>query len=86
MASYMDDPYRRAKDLTDLRWLLRQYQKETDRIFADEVFDAQLPDIEFATSFLLGLDAGLLAASADVLLVESFLLRMKQLRISSNIW
>jgi predicted nucleotidyltransferase len=78
MASYLDDPHRRSKDLTDFHRLLGQYQKETDRIFADEVFDAQLPDIEFASGFLLGLDVGSMAASTDVSLVETFLLRMKQ--------
>ena len=48
MAAYADDPYGRAKDLVDLRRLLGRYERESDRLFSDAVFEAALPDIEFA--------------------------------------
>jgi predicted nucleotidyltransferase len=73
MASYLDDPYGRAKDLIDIRRLLRYYERDTDRVFSDEVFAADLPDVEFASAFLLGLDLGIIATADDTQLIERFL-------------
>ena len=63
--AYVDDPYRRAKDLQDIRIVLRRYEQESDRLFSDAVFDAELPDFEFANAFLLGLDMRALATGDD---------------------
>lgn len=76
IAAYLDNPQRRAKDLIDLRGLMRQYEHDTDRIFSDAVFQANLPDVEVAGAFLLGLDLRAIATSADALLVESFVVKM----------
>ena len=76
IAAYLDNPQRRAKDLIDLRGLMRQYERDTDRIFSDAVFQADLPDIEVAGAFLLGLDLRSIATSADASLVESFVAKM----------
>jgi predicted nucleotidyltransferase len=74
--AWVDDPYRRAKDLQDIRIVLRRYEKESDRLFSDVVFDAELPDFEFANAFLLGLDMRALATGDDVRFVDQFLGRL----------
>jgi predicted nucleotidyltransferase len=71
--AYMDDPYRRQKDLLDLRALFRRYEDSSDRIFGDEVFAAQLEDIDYANAFLLGLDVGSIAADEEAEIVHSML-------------
>ena len=58
--AYMEDPHRRSKDLQDIRVVLARYEADTDRLFSDAVFDAELPDFEGANAFLLGLDCLLL--------------------------
>lgn len=77
IASYLDDPQRRAKDLLDFRSLLQRYERDSERIFSDAVFDADLPDVEFAGAFLLGLDLREIANSEDFSIVSVFLDRMK---------
>jgi predicted nucleotidyltransferase len=74
--AWVDDPYRRAKDLQDLRIVLRRYEQQSDRLFSDAVFDADLPDFEFANAFLLGLDMGALATGDDAGFVKQFLNRL----------
>ena len=74
--AYVDDPYRRAKDLQDIRIVLRRYEQESDRLFSDTVFDAELPDFEFANAFLLGLEMRALASRDDARFVEQFLGRL----------
>ena len=74
--AWVDDPYRRAKDLQDIRIVLRRYEQESDRLFSDAVFDADLPDFEFANAFLLGLDIRALATGDDARFVEQFLGRL----------
>jgi predicted nucleotidyltransferase len=69
----MDNPHDRLKDLTDLRELLTLYEADTDRVFSDEVFAAELADITLASAFLLGLDLKLLVSERERLLVEQFL-------------
>ena len=73
MASYADDPYGRAKDLVDLRRLLGRYERESDRLFSDVVFEAALPDIEFAGALLLGVDVSAIATSDDKDIFARFL-------------
>ena len=74
--AFVDDPYRRAKDLQDIRIVLRLYEQESDRLFSDAVFDADLPDFEFANAFLLGLDMSALATGDEARFVEDFLERL----------
>lgn len=80
--AYMEDPYRRAKDLQDIRLILRSYEEKTDRIFSDAVFAAELPDFEFVNAFLLGLDLRALLAGApaadDTRFVDRFLAKFLQ--------
>ncbi len=71
--AYTEDPHRRAKDLDDIRLVLGRYEAESDRLFSDAVFDAELPDFSEANAFLLGLDLRGLATKADEAYVERFL-------------
>ena len=71
--AYTDDPYRRAKDLDDIRLVLGRYEAETDRLFSDAVFDADLPDFSEANAFLLGLDLRALATKDDAAYIDRFL-------------
>ena len=72
IVAWVDDPYRRAKDLQDIRSVLRRYEQDSDRLFSDAVFDAELPDFEFANAFLLGLDLRALATGDDAGFVKQF--------------
>ncbi len=58
IVAFMDDPYGRKKDLLHLAELFRRYDAASDRIFSDEVFAAELEDIDYANAFLLGMDVG----------------------------
>ena len=82
IASYLDDPQRRRKDLFDLRGLMQRDERDSERIFSDVVFHADLPDVEFAGALLLGLDLRAIATQRDFSLVNSFLDRMTNLRDS----
>jgi predicted nucleotidyltransferase len=73
IVAYTEDPYRRQKDLDDLRSLLRRYEAESDRIFDDDVFAAELEDIEYANAFLVGSDVGAIATDDDAKIVHAFL-------------
>jgi predicted nucleotidyltransferase len=75
IVAYMEAPHRRAKDLQDLRPLLRRYEHDSDRLFSDDVFDAELPDFGLANAFLLGLDLGRLVSEQDIDYVERFIER-----------
>jgi predicted nucleotidyltransferase len=77
MASYADDPHGRAKDLVDLRRLLGRYERESDRLFSDVVFEAALPDIEFAGALLLGVDVSAIATSDDKDIIARFLAQVQ---------
>jgi len=72
IVAHLDDPFRRAKDLLDLKTLLGSYESKTDRIFSDEVFAAELEDIEYAGAFLLGLDIGKISTPEDMAVVRAF--------------
>jgi predicted nucleotidyltransferase len=63
--AYVDDPHRRAKDLQDIEVILGRYAAESDRLFSEEVFDANLPDFSMANAFLLGLDLRGLATNEE---------------------
>lgn len=77
IVAHLDDPQRRSRDLADLKMLFGKYEAQTDRIFDDEVFDADLEDIEFASAFLLGLDVGKMATSEERHVVDRFLNRYR---------
>jgi len=71
--AYTEDPYRRRKDLDDLKSLLLRYEAKSDRIFGDDVFAAELDDIEYANAFLLGSDVGAIATDEDTEILNGFL-------------
>jgi predicted nucleotidyltransferase len=73
--AYTDDQQRRHKDLLDLKSLLLRYEALSDRIFSDEVFAAELDDIEYASAFLLGSDIGVIARNEEIGVVQDFLSR-----------
>lgn len=75
VVSFLDAPHRRAKDLEDIHGLLRFYERDSDRIFSDAVFDAQLSDVEFVPAFLLGTDSARLCRPKELALIERFLER-----------
>jgi predicted nucleotidyltransferase len=72
--AFMDDPQRRRKDLLDLQIVFRHYEAASDRIFGDEVFAAELEDIEYANAFLLGLDVGAIVTPHEARVVQAFIL------------
>lgn len=74
--AWVDAPYQRAKDLQDIRIVLRRYERDSGRLFSEDVFDAELPDFEFANAFLLGLDMRTLATGDDARFVDQFLERL----------
>lgn len=76
IVAYMDAPYQRAKDLQDIRLILRRYLHDSDELFSDAVFDAELPDFSLANAFLLGRDVGRLAEFHDTPLIEKFIDRV----------
>ena len=71
--AYTEDPYRRAKDLDDIRLVLSRYEGESDRLFSNAVFDAELPDFSEANAFLLGFDLRGLATNEDAAYITRFL-------------
>jgi predicted nucleotidyltransferase len=76
--AWVDDPYRRAKDLQDIRIVLRRYEHESDRLFSDAVFDAELTDFAFANAFLLGVDMRALVNGDEARYVDLFLERLRE--------
>ncbi len=72
IAAYLEDKHRRAKDLDDLKLLLRSYATGTDRIFSEDVFNARLEDMDLANAYLLGLDIKAFAGPEELQLVETF--------------
>lgn len=83
IVAFTEDPYRRRKDLDDLQSLFRLYEENSERLFSDDVFEADLEDIEYANAFLLGSDAGAIATPEDVEIVRTFL--FKNLLSAENI-
>ncbi len=81
--AYTEDQQRRHKDLFDLKFLLLRYEASSDRIFSDEVFAAELDDVEYASAFLLGSDIGVIARSEEIGVVQDFLSKH---RIASDEW
>lgn len=73
VVAYLDDPHRRAKDLEDIHSLLKSYERESDRMFSDAVFAADLSDVEFVPAFLLGVDLALFCRGSERAVIERFL-------------
>lgn len=70
--AFMDDEHRRKKDLIHIAELFRRYEEPSERIFSDEVFAAELEDIEYANAFLLGMDIGIIARDEEVKILDAF--------------
>jgi predicted nucleotidyltransferase len=77
IVSFTDDPYRRAKDLTDIRSLVARYEEDSDRIFDEVVFEARLSDIGLANAFLLGLDLAQICTPEEMDIVQKFARRFE---------
>ena len=69
--AFREDQLRR-KDLLDLAELFRRYDETSERIFSDEVFAAELKDIEYANAFLLGMDVGSIATEEELGILDAF--------------
>ena len=61
-----------------MKSLLQRYEHESDRIFGDEVFAANLEDVEFANAFLLGIDIGALVTNDEAEVVDQFLKKQRK--------
>lgn len=72
IVAFMDDEHRRKKDRDDIAELFRRYEEQSDRIFSDEVFAAELEDIEYANAFLLGMDVGIIATGEELEILNEF--------------
>jgi len=70
---FTDDQHGRKKDLLDLTESFRRYDEASDRIFSDEVFAAELEDIDYANALLLGMDVGPIATDEEVGILSAFL-------------
>ncbi len=73
--AFMDDPYGRAKDRLDLQTLFRAYERDSDRIFAEDVLEAGLDDVECAGAYLLGRDLSSLVNGEELEVIHEFLER-----------
>jgi len=71
--AFTDDQNGRKKDLLDLTELFRRYDASSDRIFSDEVFAAELEEIDYANAFLLGMDVGTIATDEEAGILSAFL-------------
>ena len=77
IVAFMDAPYRRAKDLPDIRFLLARYEENSDRIFDEIVFEAQLTDIGLANAFLLGVDLAQFCTTEEMEILQRFTRRFE---------
>jgi predicted nucleotidyltransferase len=73
IVAFMDDQNRRAKDLLDIRSLMRLYETGSERLFSDVVLDAKLEDFDLANALLLGLDLSCLCTHEEEKIVWQFL-------------
>ena len=84
IVAFTDAPERRAKDLGDIRRLLRNYESRNDeRIFSDEVIEANLEDYSVAPAFLLGRDLSRLCDEEEAKIVHEFVDTLKR---RTGIW
>lgn len=73
IVAFLNDRHGRLKDLLDVKQLFRSYHAGSDRIFSDEVFTAELEDIEYANAFLLGMDVGAIATNEEGRVLTAFI-------------
>lgn len=79
VVAFMDDPGRRAKDLEDIRGLLHSYESNNqERIFSDEVIEANLEDYNLAPALLLGSDLQHLSDEEETAVVNEFLQALEE--------
>jgi predicted nucleotidyltransferase len=76
VVAYLDDPHRRKKDLADICGMLRLYEFNGDRLFSDQVINANLSDVALANAHLLGIDLGRTCNKEESRLIELFLERV----------
>ena len=72
IVAFLDDQQRRAKDLLDIRSILSLYEEDSERIFSDEVLDAQLADWSLANAFLMGIDLRSLSTLEEIGVIHQF--------------
>jgi len=72
IVAFMDDQTGRNKDLLDVAELFHRYDAASDRIFSDEVFEAELEDVGYANAFLLGMDVGSIATGEEFEILRAF--------------
>lgn len=72
IVAFMDDQHGRKKDLLDVAELFRRYEADSDRVFSDEVFAADLEEVAYASAFLLGMDVGSIATDEDIAVLSAF--------------
>ncbi len=73
IVAFMDDQNRRAKDLIDIRSLMKRYETDGGRLFSDVVLDAKLGDFDMANAFLLGFDLVALCTDDEARIVRNFI-------------
>lgn len=73
IVAVVDDPQRRAKDLIDIRAMLKLYEADSDRVYSEIAFEAALPDVDLANALLLGLDLRSLCTLEELVTVHQFL-------------
>jgi len=74
MASYLDRPEQRLRDLDDIAHLLDSYVEEGSPRFWGEAIE--YGEYELAPAYLLGFDIGRIAAESHLKLVEEFISRV----------
>jgi len=75
--AYMDDPYKREKDLDDIVFMLTNYISEfDDRKFAPAIMDNNIT-FEMATAFTLGMDLGSIIGDDEKEILSAFINRVE---------
>jgi len=85
VVAYLEDPHRRAKDLDDIQLILSRYAENSDRLFSDEVFDAQLSDFGLANALLLGSDLRALGTEQEAAIIQGFFERFGTAMPETNV-
>lgn len=77
MASYLDRPMERGKDLEDLAYVLTEFiGPEDPRRYSDDVFEADLA-YENVSGFLLGREMSRLTTATDQAVIRRFIARVR---------
>jgi predicted nucleotidyltransferase len=81
--SYVDDPHRRQKDVQDFAAILKRFNPEDERRFADDVVATGL-QYEVTGAFLIGKDVSPLCSGEERNLVVSFIARLRDAESRSS--